>query len=88
MQKLIDLELVIINDPLGIRQILPNGVPVRLVIGRGLDKVPIETIEEEFIQENLAGREDITPARAGLPRQFVVPPVANGFNDSTGLART
>ena len=83
MQKLIDLELIVVDDPFRIRQILPNSVPARLVIGRGLDKVPVKTIEQKFIQKNFAGRKDITSAGSRLPRQFVVPPVANGLEDRT-----
>ena len=88
MHKLIDLELVVVDDPLRIGQILPNGVPARLVFGRGLDKVPIKPVEQEFIQDNFTGRQDITSARTGFPRQFVVPPVANRFEDLTGFACT
>jgi hypothetical protein len=79
MQKLIDLELIIVDYPLRVCQIVLNGVPTRLVSGRGLDKVPIKAIEQKFIQQNLPCREDITSARAGFPRQLIVPPVPNGF---------
>ena len=71
MQKLIDLELIIVDHPLRIRQIVLDGVPTRLVIGRGFDKAPIKTIEQSgktIVTMKIGGNFD----RTGLPEPFVM----------------
>ena len=75
MKELIDLELIIIDDPLRIGEIFPDRVSVRLVIGFRLDKIAVEEIKQEFVQQNLAGRKEVTSARPGLPIKLCVLPV-------------
>ena len=58
MKELIDLELIIIDDPLRIGEIFPDRVSVRLVIGFRLDKIAVEEIKQEFVQQNIAGRKE------------------------------
>src|SRR5689334_3079959 len=71
MQELIDGELVTVDDPLGVGEVMPNGIAVGFVRARRLGVVPVELIQEEEIAENLDARDEITAARTGLPIQRV-----------------
>ena len=85
MKELIDLELIIIDDPLRIGEIFPDRVSVRLVFGLRLDKIAVKEIKQKFIQQNLAGRKEVTPARPGLPNQLLVLPVPSYTNNGVGF---
>ena len=80
MKELIDLKLILIDDPLRIGEILPDRVAVRLVIGLRLDKIAVKEIEQVFVQQNLADWKEVTPAGPGLPNKLVVLPVPSHTN--------
>ena len=67
MQELVHGELIVVENPFGIREMLPNGIAVRAIGALGVSKMSVVLIEEEEVGQKLARGNKITATGAGFP---------------------
>jgi len=67
VQELVDLELIVVDDPLRIGEVLTNGTAAGSIVFPRFDEMAIVLVQQEDIGQYFGGGNDIAATTTGIP---------------------